>query len=110
LAIAYSPQSTNGFLGWLVEGPGKTAFRAGAGMYYDLFGQGIANLYDSTALGFSTLLQNPATATAVAAPRYTGFYNLPGGLLPTAPKGGFPQVQPDIFQIATGLDDKLKSP
>ena len=110
LAIAYSPQSTHGFLGWLFGGPGKTAFRAGAGMYYDLFGQGIARLYDSTALGFSTLLQNPATATATEAPRYTGFYSLPAGLLPPAPKGGFPQVQPDIFQIATGLDDKLKSP
>ena len=110
LAIAYSPQSTHGFWGWLFGGPGKTAFRAGAGMYYDLFGQGIARLYDSTALGFSTLLQNPATATATDAPRYTGFYNLPAGLLTPAPKGGFPQVQPDIFQIATGLDDKLKSP
>jgi len=110
LALAYSPQTTHGFWGWLFGGPGKTAFRAGLGMYYDLFGQGIAHLYDASALGFSTLLQNPATETTTGAPRYTGFYSLPAGLLPTAPPGGFPQVQPDIFQITTGLDDKLKSP
>ena len=110
LALAYSPQSMQGLWGWLFGGPGKTSFRAGAGMYYDLFGQGIARLYDSTALGFSTLLQNPATVAVTAAPRFTGFYDLPSGLLPAAPPGGFPQIQPDIFQIATGLDDKIKSP
>jgi len=110
IGLAYSPQTTKGFWGWLFGGPGKTSVRAGFGMYYDLFGQGIAQLYDSTALGFSTGLQNPATGTLTAAPRYTGFYDLPSGLLPPAPKGGFPQVQPDIFQITTGLDDKLQSP
>jgi hypothetical protein len=109
LGLAYSPQSSHGLWGWLFGGPGKTSFRAGAGMYYDLFGQGIARLYDSTALGFSTLLQNPATVAITSAPRYTGFYDrLPGRprraprRISAGPAGYLPNRH--------GLDNKLKSP
>jgi hypothetical protein len=110
LGLAWSPQSSDGWLRKLTGGPGKTSIRAGAGLYYDVFGQSLIRLVDSTALGFSSFIQNPANASALTAPRFTGFTSLPAGLLIPAPKGGFPQVAPSIWAIATSLDDKLASP
>ncbi len=110
-AIAYSPQADSGWMKWIFGGPGKSSLRAGFGMYYDLFGQPLAQQYASDALGFSTLVQNPANSyTSATSPRYTGFYNIPAGIFPAAPKGGFPQVQPNIFQITNSIDDQLKAP
>jgi len=37
LGLAYSPATTEGFLGKLFGGPGKTSFRAAAGMFYTSF-------------------------------------------------------------------------
>ena len=79
-------------------------------MYYDVFGQSLIRLVDNTALGFSSFIQNPANASAVTAPRFTGFTSLPAGLLIPAPKGGFPQTAPSIWAIASSLDDKLAAP
>ncbi|MBS1835350.1 MAG: carboxypeptidase regulatory-like domain-containing protein [Acidobacteria bacterium] len=110
LALAYSPQGNDGFSKWLFGGPGRTSIRAGFGMYYDLIGQPLTRLQDATALGFSTLLQNSANQSARTSPRFTGPFNLPSTGFPTPPKGGFPQTQPDIFQITTGVDDTLKAP
>lgn len=110
VGLAYSPQNTDGFLGKLFGGAGKTSIRAGAGIYYDVFGQSLIRLVDATALGFSTQLTNPANASALTAPRFQGPTVLPAGLLISAPKGGFPQTAPDIWAIARSLDDKLKSP
>jgi len=110
IGIAFSPQNNDGFLGKLFGGAGKTSIRAGAGMYYDVFGQSLIRLVDSSALGFSTKLQNPANASALTAPRFQGPTVLPAGLLIPAPKGGFPQTAPDIWAIASSLDDKLKAP
>lgn len=111
LALAYSPQGTDGLSKFLFGGPGKTAIRAGAGMFYDLVGQPLAQTYASTALGFSTNLNNPPSSlTTVTAPRFTGFYNIPSGLLPPAPPGGFPQTVPDLFAITNSIDDQLKAP
>ena len=110
LGIAYSPQSSGGFLGKLFGGPGKSSIRAGAGIYYDAFGQSLIRLVDSTALGFSTALTNPANANALTAPRFQGPTVLPAGLLQPAPPGGFPQTAPNIWAIASSLDDKLKAP
>lgn len=110
LAIAYSPQGSDGLSKFLFGGPGKTAIRAGWGMFYDLFGQGIIRQYDSSALGFSTNINNPANASALTAPRFTGFYNVPTDQLPAAPPGGFPQTYPDVQAITNGIDDTLKAP
>ena len=110
LAIAYSPQSSSGLLGKLFGGPGRTSIRAGAGLYYDAFGQSLIRLVDSSALGFSTTLSNPANASALTSPRFTTFTNIPDGRLIAAPKGGFPQTAPNIWAIAQSLDDKLKAP
>ena len=110
LGIAFSPQNSDGFLGKLFGGAGKTSIRAGAGIYYDAFGQSLIRLVDSTALGFSTALTNPANASALTAPRFQGPTVLPAGLLQPAPPGGFPQTAPNIWAIARSLDDKLKAP
>jgi len=109
-SIAYSPDYDSGWLKKLTGGPGKTSIRMGWGMYYDLFGQSLIQLANATALGFSTQLSNPANADESTAPRFTGVTQLPGGLLPAAPPGGFPQTAPDAFAITTGLDDKLEAP
>lgn len=116
VALAYSPQGNSGLSKFLFGGPGKTSIRAGFGLYYDILGQGLIRSADATALGFSTSLQNPATANANPnaannpAYRFTGFYSVPLSVLPAAPRGGFPQVQPDIFQITNSVDSKLKAP
>ena len=114
-ALAYSPRASSGLSRFLFGGEGKTSIRAGFGMYYDLFGQGLAREYDANELGFATSLQNPVSPTdpasnALTAPRFTGFYSLPTALLPAAPKGGFPQTYPDVFGIANAVDSTLKSP
>jgi hypothetical protein len=110
LSIAYSPEPEIGWLKKLTGAPGKTSIRVGWGMYYDLFGQSLIQLANATALGFSTQLSNPANADEATAPRFTGPTQLPAGLLPAAPPGGFPQTAPDAFAITTGLDDKLSAP
>jgi hypothetical protein len=111
LSLAYSPHGSSGLSKFLFGGEGKTSIRAGFGLFYDLIGQPLAAAYAGSALGFSTLLENPAgVASAVTSPRYTGFYNIPAGLLPTAPAGGFPQVQPSNFQITNSIDPSLEMP
>ena len=110
LALAYSPQSTSGISNWLFGGAGKTSIRAGAGIFYDLFGQGLIRDYDATALGFSTLLTPPASplnplSSASTAPRFTGFYDLPASALPPAPKGGFPQTYPCLLYTSDAADE-----
>jgi len=114
-AIAYSPQYDNGPGKWLFGRPGKSSIRAGFGMFYDLFGQGLIRDFDASALGFSTQLSPPASplnpnSSALTAPRFTGFFDLPSSLLPPAPPGGFPQKYPDVFGISNSIDQSLKSP
>ncbi|MBN9661979.1 MAG: carboxypeptidase regulatory-like domain-containing protein [Acidobacteria bacterium] len=110
LGIAYSPQGNDGWSKKLFGGPGKTSIRAGFGMFYDLFGQGIITNYSGSALGLTSQLQPPPTFSSTDAPRFTGFYNWDSSILPQAPAGGFPQVQPDNFAITNSIDEKLKAP
>jgi hypothetical protein len=110
VALAYSPQGSSGLSKFFFGGAGRTSIRAGFGMYYDLIGQPLTRLADATALGFSTSLSNAASASAVTSPRFTDWFSIPTANLPAAPKGGFPQVQPDIFQITSGVDDRIKAP
>ncbi|MGH8246032.1 MAG: hypothetical protein ACREUU_06345, partial [Gammaproteobacteria bacterium] len=111
LAVAFSPRSAEGWRRWLFGGPGRTSIRAGWGMYYELFGQGLMRLFDAEAFGLSTRLSNPSnTLTSSTAPRFTALYEIPASLIRAAPQGGFPQEQPDNFAIAAGIDDTLKPP
>ncbi|MBI2688353.1 MAG: carboxypeptidase regulatory-like domain-containing protein [Acidobacteria bacterium] len=111
VAIAYAPQGDSGLSKFLFGGPGKTAIRAGFGMFYDVMGAGLITNADATALGLSTALTNPSAGlTLSTAPRFTGLNNIPPSVLLPAPKAGFPQVAPNVFAITNSLDDKLLPP
>ena len=111
VGIAYAPQGDSGLSKFLFGGPGKTSIRAGWGMFYDVMGAGLITNADSSALGLSTALSNPsASLTLRTAPRFTGLNDIPAGILPAAPKAGFPQVAPNLFAITNSLDDNLLPP
>ncbi len=105
LAIAYSPTS-------------KTTIRAGAGIYYDHFGEGLVNTFDQNGeFGLSSSITSPAASlTTETSPRFTGRHNLPTQLIPGsfAPQASFPYTYPDNpvtgFAIAWGIDNKIKTP
>jgi hypothetical protein len=108
LAIAWSPN---------FGGAGKTSIRAGVGMYYDHFGEGVVNTFDRRgSFGLSTQLTNPGGLQDVdSAPRMTpnGLYTLPPQLVTPCPTqcGTFPlQFPATNFATQWGLDDKLKTP
>jgi len=111
VALAYSPQVADGFLGKLFGGPGKTSIRAGFGMFYDNFGQSLMRTYDSSALGLSSELTNPSgTLNPSTAPRFTGVNDIPMDVLPAAPPGGFPQEAPQAFAITNSIDGNIEPP
>ena len=109
VSIAYSPQGTGPISKFLFGGPDQTSIRAGWGMYYDAFGQGLERNY-SNSVGFSTLIQNAPSEAITAVPRYTGFYNVPFTAFPAAPPGGFPQTPPNAQLQSSTIDDHLKAP
>ncbi len=115
-AVAFSPDSADGWLGKLFGGPGKTSIRLGAGMYYDHFGQGVVNTFDQNgSFGLSTLLTNGGGIQTVdSAPRMgtvDPLYTLPQSLVTPSPGASFPVQYPlTNFAVQWGLDDKLKTP
>jgi hypothetical protein len=117
LAMAYSPKAESGIMKWLFGGPGKTSIRAGAGIYYDLVGQPLAQTFAGTTPGISQSFSNPAnTLSEAQVPRYTVFGTVPSAIVPPPGKGGLPLVYPSIagtsgsFAITNSIDDNLSSP
>ena len=113
LALAYSPRAESGLSKFLFGGANRSSIRAGAGFYYDAFGQAVLRSYDATALGFSSSITNPLNASSSTYPRFTGYYNVPfnSQFFPQADaKSTFPQTYPNAFAITNSLDDKLKAP
>ncbi len=101
-AIVYSPDT-------------KTTFRAGAGIYYDHFGEGLINTFDQNgSFGISSAVTNPAgTETVEGSPRFTGRHNIPAGVNPLVSPSTetFPFTAPlGNFAITWGMDNHLKTP
>lgn len=110
-AVAYSPKGLSGLAKFFFGGPGETSIRAGWGMYYDHFGEALANRFSNVQLGLSTSLLNSSGQPASDFLRYQGFYSVPmGPTFPVAPQGGFPQVVPLTGQNTITIDDQLKAP
>ncbi len=129
IALAYSPKGDDGLAKRFWGGPGKTSIRAGYGIYYDHFGEGITNTFDRNgSFGLTTSEVNPAGIQSVdGSARFSGLYTIPTvshdgcstppcSLVGAPPTGPFP-VTPPIganvpggFAITWGLDDKLKTP
>ncbi len=121
-AFAYSPKADDGFSKKLWGGPGKTSIRAGYGIYFDHFGEGITNTFDRNgSFGLTTAISNAAgIQTPDTAPRFAGLNNIPttsalGPIVEPPPTGPFPvyapaQITNGGFAITWGLDDKLKTP
>ncbi len=106
-AINYSPNA-------------KTSIRAGAGIYFDHYGEGLVNTFDQNgSFGLSTSVTNPGgTVSYGNSPRFTGRQSLPAAPLAAgatpfvpAPTQTFPYLAPtNNFAITWGLDSKLKTP
>jgi hypothetical protein len=118
VAIAYSPSADGGLWKSLFGGPGKSSIRAGFGIVYDHFGQGVVDTFDRTGtFGLTTAIGNPTNQTVDGGARFTSTTDIPvsspaGQLLFAAPPGGFPATPPSTLQLfgGLGLDDKLKTP
>jgi hypothetical protein len=100
IAIAYSPDS-------------KTSIRAGAGMYYDHYGQSLINIFDQNgAFGLSSSVTNPlGTKSTETAARFTDRHTFPfnNGTAPASQTFPFTPEEGN-FAITWGLDSKLKTP
>jgi hypothetical protein len=109
VAVAYAPDT-------------KTSIRAGAGIYYDHFGQALVNSYDQNgSFGMSSQITNPAgtysiegSSTRPAAPRFMDRHTLPSiNAGAAASTVVFPYTPPaglNGFAITWGLDSKIKTP
>ncbi|PYU73536.1 MAG: hypothetical protein DMG52_14580 [Acidobacteria bacterium] len=118
VAFAWAPRPSGGLFHSLL-GEGKTSIRAGAGVVFDRFGQGIADDFSSGgSFGLSTGLTNPAGfESPYNAPRLADIHTIPTTdkngtqiFLP-APAPKFPQTFPSgNFFIGSSIDGSLKTP
>ena len=91
----------------------KTSIRAGAGLYYDHYGEGLVNTFDQNgSFGLATSVSNPASTYKYStSPRFTGRNTLPFTNGSAASNVQFPFTAPTgNFAITWGLDSKLKTP
>ncbi len=109
--IAYSPSGTSGLSKFLFGGPEHTSIRAGYGIFYDAFGEGLEKQL-ATTVGFSTSVQTGPGEPIGTSPRFSGFYSLPPlSAFPAAPAGGFPQTPAaGLLGQDSSLDDQLRAP
>ncbi len=110
-AVAYSPDT-------------KTSIRAGAGIYFDHYGQSLVNTFDQNgSFGMSSSISNPAGVYQIegqcpagckhpGAPRFTDRSTLPPiNVGAAASTVSFPYTYPQgAFAITWGLDSKIKTP
>ncbi len=100
-SIAYAPDQ-------------KTSLRAGAGVYYDHYGEALINAFDQNGGSFglsTTVVSQPNVLSTTNSPRYTARNTLPFTTANPAPIQAFPFVAPqNQFGILWGLDNRLKTP
>lgn len=110
-AIAYSPSHLPGFLGPMF-GDGMTSIRAGFGVYYDHFGQGIVNTFDANgAYGLSSQVNSPIDLTTDQAPRFAAVSSVPTQIIPAVPPAtSFPVTPGNIESLSWGVNNGLKTP
>lgn len=110
-AIAYSPIRMPGVLGSLF-GDGLTSIRAGFGIYYDHFGEGIINTFDANgAYGLSSRVNSPIDLTTDQAPRFASTSLVPTQIIPaTAPETTFPVTPGNIEALSWSVDNKVRTP
>jgi Carboxypeptidase regulatory-like domain len=118
VAVAWSPDFGDNWLGRLVGRNGKSVIRGGFAVTNDYFGQQLAVTFNSqNQLGFSSSQTTPANSfnvTTRPAPLFTGFgqdiRSLP--LVTVPPPLTFPQQRPANFarRIESSLDGTLVSP
>ncbi len=109
LAVAYSPDFGDGFLGKLFGGLGRTSIRAGAGIFYSSFGMGMMQMLDRNAFGLTSKVTNQIS-TVAASPRFAGLSNLPAaGILPPPP-GGPGTPNPMGLGWSQGVDSSVVPP
>jgi hypothetical protein len=118
-AVAYSPHAASGFWHKVFGDAGKSSLRAGYGLYFDHFGEGVVNTFDRQgSWGLTTTISNPAGVVTVDnSPRYTGLVganNLPPSEIAPQPHGFpyTPSSNADTYglAIAWGIDDHLRTP
>ena len=92
----------------------KTSIRASAGIYYDHYGETLAqNFASEGSLGLSAGITNGADELGFEnSPRFTASNAIPDiSLPPVSPTISFPYEAPvGNFEIAWGLDNRLKTP
>ncbi len=116
-AVAFSPSGSSSWPGKLFGSAGKSSIRAGFGMYYDHYGEGIVDSFSQYgAFGLTSSVSSPQNVYTVGdAPRYTGLNSIPNVVTPPPSQLTYPvtpssDVNGSGFAIAYGIDDHLKSP
>lgn len=135
LAFAWSPKTTEGWLGKFFGG-GKTVLRGGYSLVYDRVGPALISTFDANgSFGMSTTIdsvfggcdEGPGVGSpgslGVTCPRFTGVFDTaaatalllppsPGGTFPSTPPGSdmFGVLAPGAFAISQALDNSIKSP
>lgn len=120
IAFAFSPGGSNGFWHAIFGGASQSSIRAGYGIYYDHYGEGIVSSFDQySSFGLSEGITNPTNLlTPSTSPRFTSFNgndNLPNITGLPASAISYPALAPNDplwtgFEIAHGLDDHMKTP
>ena len=117
IAVAFSPSVESGFWHKIFGGAEKSSIRAGYGIYYDHYGEGIVNLFDQYgSFGLSQSITNPTNVlTPDNSPRFTGIHDLPNITGIPSPTITYPALAPNNplwtgFEITHGLDDHMKTP
>lgn len=90
----------------------STSIRAGFGLYYDHFGQGIIDSFDQQgSFGLVTADRSPVGQYVDTTPRYVDQTTVPTSIVPTLHVTGKTPVTPgDNLSLAWGVDQSLTTP